>query len=85
MTPIIKQLITLEHGVQLDVFENKNKFIKFFTIFGIFDKPARRDILNIIGSNGFFGCIRCLQPGSTETTEKNGYYYSMIMFFKNIN
>ena len=39
--------------------------IKFFTLYGIFDKPARRDILNIIGSTGFYGCLRCLQPGET--------------------
>ncbi len=37
--------------------------MKFFLIVAIFDKPAKSAVLNMIGSNGFFGCTKCYQPG----------------------
>ena len=82
LTPIIKQLISLENiGMKCLDDDNQPQIIKFFTLFGIFDKPARRDVLNIIGSTGFFGCLRCLQPGETFDTA-NGIpkYFNLFCF-----
>jgi hypothetical protein len=46
--------------------EASKKVIRFFLIIGVFDKPARASFFNIISSNGYYGCLRCLQPGLTE-------------------
>ena len=46
---------------------NKEKNIKFFTIAGIFDKPARAALLNIVNSTGFSSCLKCLEGESIET------------------
>jgi hypothetical protein len=69
LEPIIMQLRTLEKGIEMSIFNNTIT-AKFFVIFGVFDKPARRDVLNIIGSTGFFGCLKCLQPGETYKTDR---------------
>jgi hypothetical protein len=70
LKPIIKQLLELENGIQLQLTSNLTQRLKFFAIIGVFDKPARRDILNVVGSTGFFGCLKCLQPGETLETTK---------------
>lgn len=66
--------MVLEHGIPISLFDKKEEIIKFFVIIGVFDKPARRDVLNIIGSTGFYGCLRCLQPGETSDTHKGSYF-----------
>jgi hypothetical protein len=43
---------------------------KFFVIGGVFDEPAGAAVLNMIGSNGFYGCLKCIQLGCTIKTEK---------------
>jgi hypothetical protein len=55
----------LEVGVSFKIKYNFNKILKFFLISGVFDKPARAAFLNIISSTGFYGCLKCLQPGET--------------------
>lgn len=60
--PIVRQLKRLEYGIDVDL-NGVYKNIKFFLLNAIFDKPAKTAVLNMIGSNGFYGCTKCLQPG----------------------
>ncbi|RMZ97945.1 hypothetical protein BpHYR1_014813, partial [Brachionus plicatilis] len=46
--------------------------IKIFVTNGVFDKPARAAILNVVQYNGKFGCSKCYQPGLNIKTVKNG-------------
>ncbi|CAF0992928.1 unnamed protein product [Brachionus calyciflorus] len=62
--PIILQLSKLEMGINLKV-NNLNTLCRFFLLYGIFDKPARSSILNMIAHNGDYGCLKCLQKGNT--------------------
>ena len=64
LNPILCELKELEYGMLI-----REKFCKFFVITGVFDKPARAAILNMIGSTGFYGCLKCYQPGSTLSTD----------------
>ena len=58
LTPIYKELLELELGFLIN-----EKIYKFYILFGVFDKPARASTLNIINSNGYYGCLKCQQPG----------------------
>ena len=49
---------------------NKEKNIKFFTIAGIFDKPARAALLNIVNSTEFSSCLKCLEEGESIETNR---------------
>ena len=60
LEPIINELKELELGINIE-----NKFIRFFVLTGVYDKPARADLLNIINSNGFNSCLKCLQVGTS--------------------
>jgi hypothetical protein len=59
---VVKQLKRLEYGTSV-CFADKEHEIKFFLMAGIFDKPARYGVLNMIQFNGSFGCTKCLQEG----------------------
>jgi hypothetical protein len=37
----------------------------FHLLFAIFDKPARALLLNMMSSNGKYGCVKCQQKGET--------------------
>jgi hypothetical protein len=39
---------------------------------GVYDRPARADLLNIINSTGFSSCIKCSQIGASEESENGG-------------
>ena len=70
--PIVINLKKLEYGFDLKI-ENDVSEIKFFLIAGVFDKPAKSEVLNINKCNGFFGCHRCNQPGiSYRATKESG-------------
>lgn len=71
LKPIVKSLITLERG-EFMTLNSVNTLVKFFLIFGIFDKPARAAVLNMKMCTGFYGCLKCYQKGSTFKTDKNG-------------
>ena len=47
------------------------KIIKFFVINGVFDKPARSEVLNMKNSTGYFGCMKCKQIGLKIETKKS--------------
>lgn len=55
---IRSQLKRLEYGLNL-----RNRNLKFFLTAAVFDKPARAAVLNMVNSNGYFGCLKCLQKG----------------------
>ena len=61
----------LENGVDFNCNNNPRR-LKFFVIMSVFDKPAKAEILNIINSTGYFGCLKCLQEGICEETCKGG-------------
>lgn len=67
---VSKELKKLEYGISIGSFDEK-RIIKFFLISGIFDKPARSKILNINGSTGYYGCLKCLQKGERIKTKSN--------------
>ena len=81
MKPIVAQLKSLEYGLIMQQNNFSTKILRFYLLFGIFDKPARTSILNTKTSNGYFGCIKCLQPGqrykTLEIKNKNGNYYKI--------
>ena len=60
--PFIIQLKRIELGIDVEI-DNKLINAKFFLIAGVFDKPAKSAVLNMISSTGFYGCTKCLQPG----------------------
>ncbi|CAF1023424.1 unnamed protein product [Brachionus calyciflorus] len=80
LEPIVKNLKILELGITFNSRTERFINIKFFLLFAVFDKPARAMALNIKNSNGFFGCLKCLQPGKTLKTKKKGnvhvYFFS---------
>ena len=66
MNPIVCDLKKLEYGIRFNV-GSQTRNVKFFLIAGIFDKPAKAMILNMIQWNGYYGCTKCLQPGISST------------------
>jgi hypothetical protein len=59
----------LEYGVNFEFGFKKFRQIQFFLLFGIFDKPARAAILNMVLMTGYSSCLKCLQTGKTVTGE----------------
>ena len=71
--PIIRNLKKLEFGFQL----NERKLIKTyrcFLLYGIFDKPDRALANNIVNSNGYYGCCKCLQKGERLPNSNSKLY-----------
>lgn len=68
LQPIVQELKLLEYGFEVE-FKNVKRDSKFFLINAVFDKPARAAILNINNPTGFYGCLKCEQPGETLKTE----------------
>lgn len=69
LNPILCELKELEYGIKIR-HKFQEQICKFFVIAGVFDKPARSAVLNMISCNGFYGCLKCVQPGSTLETDK---------------
>jgi hypothetical protein len=65
LTPILKQMKFLELGISFEIVSGLTKILRFYLLYGVFDKPARASILNIISCNGYYGCLKCIQPGKT--------------------
>ncbi|CAF0766894.1 unnamed protein product [Brachionus calyciflorus] len=66
---IISSLRHLELGLLVDT-----EIYRFFTIFGVFDKPARALMLKTVSSNGHYGCLKCRDEGCVVSF-KNGYHH----------
>ena len=71
LKPVIIQLNSLEYGLTVKQNNFANKVLRFFLLFGVFDKPARAEILNMKLSSGYYGCIKCLQIGKRYQTSKS--------------
>lgn len=71
LDPIILELKSLDQGEIIKI-NSEEMLINMFTIFGIFDKPARSAILNMMQWNGSYGCLKYYQPGKSLPTNKGG-------------
>jgi hypothetical protein len=58
------------HVIKVD---NASRLFRFFCLCGVFDKPARADILNINNSSGFSSCLKCYEKGQSVTTAKGSF------------
>jgi hypothetical protein len=67
---LIVSLKKLELGAAI-IFKDISKKIKFFLVAGVYDKPARSAILNMVSCIGFYGCTKCSQPGKSYKTKLN--------------
>jgi hypothetical protein len=82
--PLVIKLKNLELGIKLEINQIISD-VKFFLIAGVFDKPAKSAILNMISSIGFYGCTKCLQPGislkalNNDGEETGKKYYSAFL------
>jgi hypothetical protein len=70
LNPIVIKLKKIELGIDIQ-FKDLVKEIKFFLIAGVYDKPAKSAVINMISSTGFFGCTKCLQPGESFKANKD--------------
>ena len=50
----------LEYGLPIRFKDDSTRNMRFFALIGVFDKPARA---NMIQYNENFGCLQCLQKG----------------------
>ena len=75
LMPIVKQLKELEYGVLIKQQNHCEKILRFFLLFGVFDKPARASITNCKLCTGYFGC-KCLQEGNKDL------FYFLVNFGK---
>ena len=82
LNPVIINLKKIELGIKIK-FNDTLKEIKFFLVAGVFDKPAKSAVLNMISSTGYFGCTKCLQPGESFKVNKEQRGQSHIYPFKN--
>ena len=53
-------------------FCDTSKEIKFFLVTGVYDKPAKAAVLNMMSSTGNFGCTKCTQQGESFKQDPNG-------------
>jgi hypothetical protein len=78
-TPIIQELKSLEMGHLVTV-HNERIMVRFFCLCGVFDKPARADIIQINSSVGFNSCCKCYKRGESIPTENNGTVRASIFY-----
>jgi hypothetical protein len=71
--PIIQELKLFELGHVIKV-NNISRLFRFFCLCGVFDKPARADILNTNNSTGFSSCLKCYEKGQSVRTEKGKFF-----------
>jgi hypothetical protein len=71
LKPVILQLKALEYGVTIQQNNFSKKVLRFFLLFGVFDKQARGPILNMKLTTGYFGCLKCVQIGTRYQTVKS--------------
>ncbi|XP_070551310.1 uncharacterized protein [Ptychodera flava] len=62
-------------GVAVETATGQSFRSKVILICGTCDLPAKSLVCNMIQFNGFYGCVKCLQPGKTVTTAKGGHVH----------
>ena len=70
MKPILAELKKLEYGLIVKLNLRESKLIFFYLLIGVFDKPARASVLNMVNSTGYYGCLKCSQAGTSIETRK---------------
>ena len=81
LAPIKEELLLLEQGIDISQNENYIDIAYFHVLYAVMDKPARADILNLKGSNGEYGCIKCLQPGENLRTNNSKLKISNYLLY----
>ena len=88
LKPIIIELKKLEYGLVVKINTTESKLLYFFVIFGVFDKPARAAILNMVNSTGYYGCLKCSQKGINYETKRgiqNWFSFNKDLFHFQFN
>ena len=74
LDPIVNNLKELELGILFKINENSSKIFKSFLLFGVYDKPARSGVNNIIYPTGSYCCVKCPRKGTRLKNEKSNYF-----------
>ena len=53
--------------------ESSLETYNFFLLLGVFDKPARTEMLQMALSTGYFGCLKCIQEGKWLSYGRGGH------------
>ena len=61
----------LENGLSFELEKGFQKILRFFLLFGVFDKPARASLLNLRAGNAYFSCMKCDQEGENVKTKNS--------------
>ena len=75
LKPIIDELMKLEYGLIVKQNSIQSKLLYFFVLIGIFDKPARAAVLNLVNSTGYYGCLKCSQEGIVIDTKRGVFSF----------
>ena len=81
LQPIINELKVLECGSIFECDGGRQEVLGFYTISGVFDKPARAAVLNIKSVNCYYACLYCLQEGVQAQSSKGDFYSLKRAFF----
>ncbi|XP_077991120.1 uncharacterized protein LOC144445447 [Glandiceps talaboti] len=77
LKPFYKTLSKLEHeGIDVQTNTGETLRSKVILICGTCDLPARSMMCNSVQFNGFYGCLKCMQPGQTVKTKKGGHVHT---------
>ena len=76
--PIVEKLLELQYSFEITDRDKNIKRLRCFLLYGIYDKPARALANNIINSNGYYGCCKCLQEGERLRNSKSKLYVYII-------
>jgi hypothetical protein len=78
LKPIINDLKRLEYGLVVKINAKESRILYFYVLIGIFDKPARAAILNMVNSTGYYGCLKCTQKGSDYETKRGNIFIKIL-------
>jgi hypothetical protein len=67
--PIVKELKRLEYGFEMRKLDKTAVSVSIHLLAGVFDKPAKAGVLNMVQFNGFYGCtISVISAANTITS-----------------
>ncbi|XP_070537248.1 uncharacterized protein [Ptychodera flava] len=70
-------------GITVETHTGRKFTSRVLLIAGTCDLPARSMVCNSVQFNGFFGCLKCLQPGQTVKTKKGGHVHTFPFIEEN--